>query len=931
MRPIKLTISAVGPYSGVCELDMERLGGDGIYLITGDTGAGKTTIFDAICFALYGEASGGTRESVMLRSTLASPDTPTFAELVFELAGKLYTVRHSPEYERPSKRGDKLVQNRADALLTYPDGHTVAKCKDVETAVRELLGLDREQFSQVAMIAQGDFMRLLLAPTEDRQKIFRRIFGTERYETLQNRMKSDVSEARTSYDAHRALLNAAASTLTVKNESGNADITTDIDVELISDIEKARHGALTDDALAALLPRITLSDEKACILSRAQLNVAEKDISEIERTLGALENYEKIRLRLIDAENAFDLDKKRLSEINARFNELEAQRPQLDILADRIASARADMKKYDRADDIGNQLSQRRSDADRFARQTKIVADDITLKNAKLTDKKKQLDKIAEASGDSERLSAEYKRAGERLDELAALYAQYEKLSALRESYTVSRAEYAGAKEKAAQLSLEYDEGYRLFCDEQAGLLAAGLSDGVPCPVCGSLSHPKPAKFTSGAPSKDKLENMRTALDKARADMSSKSEISASLIGEGKGAKNAFDSRAALLLGNIPDDISVLSKIEHERCAAVSAMLKLKAELDGARERDSHRAALSEEIPKLENEIAELSTTHTNLIGIKAAADEAAESLSLSLDELVCSLDGISRKDAEKSITDMTEKRSALYSAITNTQNEKTAAEKAAAADSAAAGALREQLEVVPNGDIESVRQRHEALLKDKKSLSEAVTADAARSRTNADASKRITAFLETTKAESERLSWLSALSDTMNARLSGKERVTLETYVQIERFERTLRRANMRLMVMTDSRYELVRAAETQSRAKSGLELDVADHWAGARRSVKTLSGGESFMAALSLALGLADEIQSCSGGVRLDSMFVDEGFGSLDDTSLSQALRALGDIGGGRVCAIISHVAELRERIGRQIVVTKVRDGTSRAEIIV
>ena len=200
MRPLKLTLSAFGPYARQLELDFEQLGERGLYLITGDTGAGKTTLFDAISYALFGEASGDSREPAMLRSKYAEPQMPTFVRLCFRYAGKEYTIRRNPEYMRPKDRGEGMTKQAADACLTFPDGRVLTKPKEVNAAIREILGLDREQFSQVAMIAQGDFLKLLLADTKDRQKIFRGIFHTDRYVTLQEQLSRAAADVRSRWE-----------------------------------------------------------------------------------------------------------------------------------------------------------------------------------------------------------------------------------------------------------------------------------------------------------------------------------------------------------------------------------------------------------------------------------------------------------------------------------------------------------------------------------------------------------------------------------------------------------------------------------------------------------------------------------------------------------------------------------------------------------
>ena len=318
MRPLKLTISAFGPYAGKMELDFENLGSSGLYLITGDTGAGKTTIFDAISFALFGEASGGKREPGMLRSKYADDKTPTEVELTFCYAGKEYTVTRNPEYMRPKGRGEGMTKQAADARLVYPDGHVVTKLKDVNIAIKEILGLDRDQFGQVAMIAQGGFLKLLLADTKERQKIFRNIFHTNLYVELQERLSKQANAVKYQWEDVRKSIRQYVEAILCQENSAYAD-----------QVQQAKAETLPVEEVLTLLENILEEDQHFQKDLEQSLQNTETELEEVVALMSLGENYQKIKNQLVKQEAEEESAKALLQQRQAELEDQQEKNIQL--------------------------------------------------------------------------------------------------------------------------------------------------------------------------------------------------------------------------------------------------------------------------------------------------------------------------------------------------------------------------------------------------------------------------------------------------------------------------------------------------------------------------------------------------------------------------------------------------------------------------
>ncbi len=920
MRPLYLRMSAFGPYAGVTELDMDSLGTGGLYLITGDTGAGKTTIFDAITYALYGEPSGSDRRPEMLRSKYAQPETPTGVELRFVCRGAVYTVRRNPEYERPARRGGGTTVEKAGAELLCPDGRVLTKPREVNEAVREILGLDRGQFSQIAMIAQGDFRRLLQADTGSRQAIFREIFKTRPYLELQERLKASALDLGRRCEALRRSVDQYLGSLSVPPDAPDAP-----------ELEKLREGKLPlaegFELLEALLAR-----------DRAQLEQLDRDLAaldgaleQVNTRLGKAQEQERQRSALKAAEAALEQGRPRLEQLDAQRSAALERQSDADALSERAAALEAELPAYSEKDEA---LSRRRA-LDRQLQTLKQRQDAETQRQAELRrgleQRRQEREALNELGQEHEKLLREAERLNRELEELRKLERLEAESERLRGDCERAQAFYRDRFARYQAQREEYESMNAAFLNEQAGILALGLEDGKPCPVCGSVHHPEPARTTTEAPTEADLKAASRAVEKARAALENASRDAGALVAasESRGAE-ARELAARLFEGSFYTDAS-------QECAArlretTDALNRTAKAMEKEKADRLRRDRLDRELPELEAALQRC----TESLGALALNEKESVTLRSALDEQIRQLSQRLRRenraDAELEIRRLRREQQAIRAGIQAAEDAHAALQREMLERQGRAVQLREQLAHAEQIELAPESERRDALNRSRQETAALQKTVHARLAANSAALAGARAGTRELEELEERLSWLRSLSSTANGSLSGKEKISLETYVQMAFFDRILERANTRFMVMSGGQYELKRRRQAEdNRSQSGLELDVIDHYNGTERSVRTLSGGESFKASLSLALGLSEEVQSYAGGIRLDTMFVDEGFGSLDAESLQQAIRALSALGGGnRLVGVISHVAELKERIERQIVVSKEKSGGSRVRIV-
>ena len=909
MRPIKLTVSAFGPYAGKTVLDLDKLGENGLYLITGDTGAGKTTIFDAITYALYGEASGDNREPSMFRSKYAEATTPTEVELVFSYAGKTYTVKRNPEYERPKSRGEGFTTQKAEVQLKYPDGRVVTKQRDVDNAIRDIMGINRSQFLQIAMIAQGDFLKLLLAPTEERKKIFRQIFKTQLYQDLQDRLKKESGQLNDKCDAARNSIKQYID-----------GITCDENDVLSIEVEKAKNGLLPAKDVMDLIDRLLTQDNDKKTAIQKSISDADKALEIVNANLGKIEAKEQTQKALDQAQKNLIGENETNLALKAAFDIEKGKVSEREQLAEEKAKIEAEFSRYEALDALEKQIKYDEDTISKNERQLKKDQEQYAIDEAEFKILKKDFESLADAGEGKEKLSRQKEKVQEKLTKL-------QNLSAL---FTL-QSDYKKASESSEEATADYEAKNRTFLDEQAGIIAETLENGKPCPVCGSLEHPCIAHKSAKAPTEAQLKRAKEKADQAR-------KTAEGLSGECKKAKGLLDAKKAeteKLAKELWQSVAfedVENKLPEEQKVVSAEIATLDTALSEEEKKVSRRSELSESLPKIEMSLTErdkdITARSTALEADRASLSEKKNQRNAAKESL--RFDNIA--EAQRKSEALEKAVSEMKEAYDNAQSTLSDSDKKIAGYKASITELSKQLSSDCDLDKEAETKKKAELSEKRTADDDAAKALHTRIESNTKVLANIQAKVGDLDALEKRYTWMKALSNTANGNISSKEKVMLETYIQMTYLDRIIARANTRFMVMSGGQYELKRRREAENnRSQSGLDLDVIDHYNGTERSVKTLSGGESFKASLSLALGLSDEIQASAGGVKLDTMFVDEGFGSLDDESIDQAMKALLSlVDGNRLVGIISHVADLKNRIDKQIVVTKEKSGGSKANII-
>ena len=1103
MKPLKLTLSAFGPYAGETVIDFTQLGGQGLFLVTGDTGAGKTTIFDGITFALYGETSGGVREASMLRSKYAEPETPTYAEYIFEYKGAVYTVKRSPDYERPKTRGKGMTMQKGEALLTFSDGRApVTKLKEVNQAVTDLIGLDMKQFTQIAMIAQGDFRKLLLADTEERSNIFRKLFHTDIYKVIQEKLKFEAGGLDKAYkellrsirqytEQVRYSVEDPLGQQWALMEKNGFEGNLEEGLEVLEQFLKA-----DKDTLKALNKQIKENDAKLENMNQLFGKVhkeadakarKEKLLEEREILFPQLEQAQK------DAENAA----KEPEEIQQLIFSIQKEKEKLDRytnlekLISEIEDASVLIEKL-KTDSTALQNRQKETKAVLEEKQKEYQATDRTEKEKAETDfQKEKIDSLyagvykncgnleflltkimnletqaKEMKTQSEQMKKELADLEEqivsggnlearenslimRLQQIQKMKDQQKRCQILEKEAESKKKAYLIASQKRTEIKEFLNRMEQAYLDAQAGVLAAGLQEGMPCPVCGSVHHPKLTQMPEKVPTEEQLKKQKMVAEtaeQAASDSSVQAGEAAGLVQRSKeeltegiksyAAQFLPEEKTEEILRKEVTDSELCSFVKDQESHAQTELEEIqkqkKAQLDLQKKKEEFSRRLEQhakEFQKLQISIEKRKSqqesiqeqlqnqldepifswlredTQQKMISdsglqqdqnSKAVYQQGSQEVSLLLQQGRTAAEWLKQQQdileqKRKDQTALLEQRKLLETQISKVQTEittltdrinqnqqQTAAEKSRSEQmqkqrenmekelgertkeeilsqiqlqtrerkklethyktvtevkealekkmtelNSVITSLTEQLKESANISIEELNVQKENLTQQKKSLSADRDEIHARLEINGDMYEKIRRQQTELLKTETRWKWMKSLSDTANGTITGKARIMLETYIQMQYFDRILARANIRLMTMSSGQYELIRRKENKSRVgKTGLELDVVDHYNGTVRSVKTLSGGETFQASLSLALGLSDAIKSSSGGIQLDTMFVDAGFGSLDEDALDQAIRALKDLSqGSRLVGIVSHVTELKERIDKKIIVTKKR----------
>lgn len=919
MRPLTLTMSAFGPYAATETVDFTKLGASGLYLITGSTGAGKTSIFDAITFALYGEPNNADRATDTLRSKYAEASTPTEVTLTFLYKGKQYTVKRNPRYERQSKRGDKIVTENPKAQLIYPDGKIVDRSvNDVTKAVESVIGINREQFLQIAMLAQGDFMRLLTAKTDKRKEIFRRIFDTNLYASLQESLKNEARSVKQQLDDGFNKLKVIAagiqcderSPLREQAELAAASLPTEQTLQLLQRLE-------ADDVAsdAELADRLAERER--------QIVAANNNIVLAERHAKNLADYADKQRQLAEADSRLQL------AIDAKARQDQSESERQDI-AKQLIAAEAELPCYDQLEKLRADIETRQTHLNELNKNVAALGKNVDRLSADSERYVSRRNLLQDSHAKLETLKASEQSLDNKLEDLRQLQTRISRLEELNKELNAKGSELVRCNAATAAAEERYDKAFKLFMSGQAGLLASQLAEGEPCPVCGSVDHPRLAASQQNVPSEKELNDLKSQLDSEDKLRRKVTDLYNSLQGSADAKRKETEDHARKYFATVDFDTlewdvdELLTKTEYE-------LQEIGNQLQSAEKEYNEFINIGKIMPDLDRQLQEARGKLTQLTSQVAAETALLNEQRRQFAGMGKDLHFVNRDEALINRDELKQRKSDMDLAAKNAEAD---LQKCKENVSALRGALESLAEVVAETcdvDVDRERAELERLQVDKNQILSEQRTVAARLKNNRECRSRIEETAEETKRIEEHYKWVNALSETANGTLSGKQKLMLETYVQTTYFDRILVRANRRLNRMSNGQYDLVRRKTGNMQQQTGLDLDVVDHYNGTMRPVETLSGGESFKASLSLALGLSDEIQSASGGVQLDTMFVDEGFGTLDADSLRLAIDVLQELTeGDRLVGIISHVEELKSKIDRQIVVTKQPSGGSTCRVV-
>ena len=875
MKPIQLVLSAFGPYVERTVIDFSALGEEGLFLIAGDTGAGKTTIFDAISFALYGEASGGKekRKSKSFHSDYVSDQTETYVELTFRHRGETWWIRRNLEYQRPAKKKkdgmETTTRQAADAQMRNEDtGEEILRMDDVNRRVRELLGLTQDQFTQTVMIAQGDFLKILTASSDDRKKLFRDLFHTNLYVDLQSRLQEKNRACADEQKALEQVILSAEGKIDPEAEFAEREI-------LLSYCGQIQH----TDALCTLLARLIEQEKAAQEQARAQKKEAADQIGAL---IAAVTEGERVNRDFADWESK----RARLAALTAGQGEIDAQRAAL------AAARRAQQLETDEA-------LMRRTRRDMDAQRAALSEAQAALEQAEkaLPEAETRMKEAESRGGEIHALLAQAKQ----MEDCLPVLGEVERLEAALDT---QKRELQRLTEASSRAQVAYTAAQNSYYLSQAGLLARELKAGQPCPVCGSTAHPCPAQITPETVTRQALEQAakrRETAEKAQSD-------AATRLAANRAALDERENRLRAL-----------------KIGADETRQRLAARIDAA-----HQAAADRQ-RAIDEARSAYQTLDKRKTAAQSAVDAAQKQLAALEKDLRAQTEAFEQKRAAHGFEDEASYRLAKR---TNAEIERLDREirnydEQKRTLAAQTHELEDKLSGRQRTDLTALQNRRAAALDRQAKAENAEKAMVRKLTLHESAEREIRQANAAIQKKRGKWQIIQELYTCCAGIAAGNPRakLTFEAYVQQYYFRFVVAAANKRLTRLTDGMFTLRVMREAANRvSQSGLDLEVLDRSTGQARDVSTLSGGESFLASLALALGLSDAVQSQSGQIRMDAMFIDEGFGSLDENALRSSIDVLLELADGkRLIGIISHVQELEERIDKQIVVTKTPNGST------
>ena len=894
MKPLNLKMSAFGPYKNEVEINFKKLGTNNIFLITGDTGAGKTTIFDAISYALFNEVSGSNRPITSLRSKFATIED-TYVELEFEHKGKEYKIRRVPEYERTKKTGEGTTKNIADAYLEYED-KIITGVKNVNDKIIELIGINAKQFKQISMLAQGEFIKILFAESKDRTEIFRKIFETNIYEQISTNLSILSTETKKDVDRLKTIFQTNTSNIRWIEKPVAIDL---IDLKKITKLD-------IDEILNLIEKEIQTNKEKVKEEEKENEKL-KKEIEKLREKIKKIEEQnEKVKKYKQYLEENKEL-KEKAKEIKEKEANIEISQSILQKVMPRQQIVNEKQK------ELKNNMNKRQV-LEKEIKDGEIIEQENKNKIIKLNELKEILEGYKNI-----------KEKSKNIEDMFLLVTQIEKDQKNKEKYVK---QYEELNNQYIEMDKQYKEEEDKFFREQAGIIAQRLEKGKPCPVCGSIEHPNKAIKNDDVLSeeelkkleeeKNKLENKRNTIKNETISLNAKIEATIKMIPESnKQDFNLQDFEKQINETKDKQELEIQNlKESFENICLV--LTKKKENIDKINF-DETKQIIEKQINEQNNKLLE---NRVKLKECNALIETQEKSLELAQQEYLNAIKELGFKD-EKNYKEKTLKEADIEKIKQEIEQykEKVTTIKTRLED--VKKELKEKEIVDVTQDIEQLEQSSQK----QKEAEKQINNKKASISFNKDTNKKLKETAIELIYKMDKMAKIEELAKIANGTANRKTKITFEQYVQATYFDMVISEANKRLLSMTDNRYLLIRKKKADKISeKIGLDLNVIDNYNGQERDVKSLSGGESFKAALSLALGLSDVIQSYSGGVLVDTLFIDEGFGTLDAESREQAINTLVNLAGSnKLIGIISHVEELQERIDKKIIVEKGQDGSN------
>ena len=1025
MKPIKLKMSAFGPYKNEIDIDFNILGDNGIFLITGDTGAGKTTIFDAICFALFGEVSGSNRTIDSLRSDFATSEVKTFVELEFSHKNKNYKIVRYPKYLKQKKNGMGTTSSIADASLIFYD-KVITGFKEVTEVVIEILGINVKQFKQIAMLAQGEFLKLLFADTNERSEIFRKIFETNIFHNISDKLRIRANQAKSILDDKKLELD-----IHIKNIQWEIEPIESLEVfELLEilnnliendkskEIEYKKEKNECQKILDNVKKELDTSEYINKSIDELELNKMkfekmlefkqknEEDILIIKNNRIALEkinpienDMKKMKTEILNEEkNIKNINKeiinnnKKLNILKIEHDNLEQQENKLKIYYSDISKLSEKLSLYDETEQLNKEIIEMEYNLEKTTTEYSNIID--TNKNLEIVieNKIKLSNQSINYQTNIQLLTKEQDDISRQIDMYNQLIKDIRDVKELEIDYDNKRKQFLIKQKKYDIIQNSYNELEMKFLAGQAGMFASKLVVGSPCLVCGSIDHPSPAKIIGDVITKQELDLTKKNKEKLYNELLDYASVLKTtdtiiIFKKEKISKdinlnyeiNIIESKVYELLDILREKFDYIVKDILVKTNFLKSLENVENEIKENRESleknkekaEQHEKLITDISSKLNSKKGEVSNLIKNLpkdYSTKIDLELYISIITKKSNTLQQNINDIKIKYNKTSVD--LEKNQVLLKKIeeivSNNQIQYIQLEIKFKNAYMEMGFTSEEdyfntlisrddlilLEKKVNNyqmEYKIVEEKIDRLLIDTNGKVKIDTANLInkkveiefnldrlelifkelnlRLQINIDNYKKIKLLYEKIKDMIDDYLLYKDLSDTANGTISGKQKIVFEQFVQASYFNIVIEASNKRLMPMTSNRYLLTRREISDKISdKLALELEIMDNYTGKTRNIKSLSGGESFKAALSLALGLSDTIQNFAGGVVVDNMFIDEGFGSLDSESLEQALNTLNGLTeGNRLIGIISHVAELKERIDKKIIIYKTNDGSN------